>query len=127
MAEIKVEREPGYGEGRPRNVWPIWLAGALGVAGLLAVLTMTPPTTDSAAVGTTTIAYQGQTLTNRGMDVVNFPDGQMVKVGTSQEGIELYRHQAQAGGGGGVASRREPVYMKHGDNSYILLQPVEKR
>jgi len=48
MAEINVEREPGRRGEAPRSLWPIWLAGALGVAGLLAVLPLAAAPTTTA-------------------------------------------------------------------------------
>lgn len=131
MAEIKVEREPGYEGDRRRSVWPFWLAGALGVAGLLAVLTLSDRPAPQAVRDTTVmVGYQGRTLSNVGAKAVAYPDAQMRKVGTTEEGIELYRHQTQpwvgggGGGGGGRPTVSDPVYMKTGNNTYLPLKQL---
>ena len=118
---------------RRRTNWPLWLLVPLGIFGLVAV-TQLDGSRDADLGGlvpeNARIVFQGQTLSNAGASAVRYADNQMVQVGTSDNGIVLYRHRTQpwAGGGGGGAkgTTTNPVYMKSGDNTYLPLKVVGK-
>ena len=139
MADNDVERQrdpDAYRDDRRdrRTNWPLWLLVPLGIFGLVAVTQLGDRADDAAMRSRPTsmsVAYRGQTLSSAGAAAVRYPDGQMVKVGASDNGIELYKHRTQpwAGGGwgAGMPSTTDPLYMKMGDNTYLPLAPVARK
>jgi hypothetical protein len=121
-------------EERRRSNWPIWLLVPLGIFGLVAVSQMgdrDDQASRSAAQerpASTTLTYNGQTLSNAGSAEVQFADEDMEQAGTSQDGVILYRHKTQpwSGGGGGQAgpSTTNPLYMKTGHDTYLPFKPI---
>lgn len=140
MADIEVERNEHDHEHRGRRRdpdrktnWPLWLLVPLGIFGLVAVTQLDDRRNDTAFTNrsdSTQVLYRGQALSNAGASEVSYPDNTMVQVGSSDNGVVLYRHKTQpwAGGGGGATmpSTTNPLYMKTGDNTYLPLKPVGK-
>lgn len=126
MRDYDVDRADARAERRRTN-WPLWLLVPLGIFGLVAI-TQLDGRDDAARTpaASTKVAYQGRMLSNAGATGVKYADNQMVQVGTTDNGIVLYRHRTQpwAGGGGGRGTTTNPIYMKTGDNTYLPLKDV---
>lgn len=136
MAEIRVdrndEREPDrlHREPERRGVPPwVWLLVAAVVLGLL-LWPMLSRQGEQAAmeqdrVGST-LAYQGQVYMPEN-EVVSVPDANMVRIGSSTEGQEIYGVRTMAGGGGGqVAGTNLPagrMYVRVSEGRYRMLTP----
>lgn len=117
---------------RRRTNWPLWLLVPLGIFGLVAVTQLDERRNDAASQrppASMQTVFQGRTLSSAGASAVRYPDQQMVQVGSTANGIVLYRHRTQpwaGGGGGGMPSTTNPYYMKVGGNTYLPLKPVGK-
>ncbi len=145
MPEFNVDRtEEDERRDRRRTNWPLWLLVPLGIFGLVAVTQLgdqRDETVFQTRPESTRIYFQGRTFSNVGASEVAYAADQMVQIGTTDNGIILFRHRSQpwagggspygkgpaAGGGGGpLTSITNPVYMKTGKDTYLPLQPIGK-
>lgn len=127
MRDYDEDRDDGRAERRRTN-WPLWLLVPLGIFGLVAITQLDdrPKPAAERQADSARIVFQGRALSNAGATGLRYPDEQMVQVGTSDNGIVLYRHRTQpwAGGGGGQGTTTNPIYMKTGANTYLPLKDV---
>lgn len=126
MADIRVEhkdREPNKG----MSPW-WWLLGAAVILGLILWPMMNRDNNETASNQTQIAAqtFQGEKLVPQN-EVVSVPDEQMVRIGRSAEGRDIFGVREMAGGGGGqVADLNLPAhrkYLKEADGRYRVLAP----
>lgn len=135
MAEIKAERRTSN---IPGIWWALLLVAALLLVGLFTNWFGMAPQANlyNPERPVASITYKDTTWVPRGVPV-DYPEQQMVEVGTSPQGYTLYANREQgytqgpAGGGGGeITPSTEPqaygrVYLKTTDGRYqpFFMQP----
>jgi hypothetical protein len=129
MAEIKVEHQQWL-ERFDRRLWLPALAIVLGLVLILAVHAINQRQVTNANLPAAPMAAEGKVWVPMGA-VALLPDRQMVKVGRTTDGRDLFDVKPQAGGGGGPALVGPThgvarAWVRMGDDRYqqVALLPI---